>query len=198
MQNDSDEKIIAQVMQGDVSQYGILSVKYSPLIKNYLRKMIGNTETIHDLLQDTHVRVIEKLQQPGAYTHKGKFGGWIVRIAHNLTVDYLRKLVVWKKVDHETYDNTQLIEKVLLEKNKTVHSIEKKFVTVADTIELSALLEKLPEVQKEVVVLRIYAELPFREIAALTNVSINTSLGRMRYALLNLRKLAPHLYKKTA
>ena len=138
-----------------------------------------------DVFQDTFVKVITKLQQ-GKYTTSGKFSAWVMRIAHNVIMDIYRDQKSEKIVEAtEDNDLSNFGDQALLEQ-----AIEAKFVNDQVLQDVKKMMNLLPTTQREVVYMRFYQQLSFKEIAETTNVSINTALGRMRYALINLRKMA--------
>jgi len=152
------------------------------LTKIYFFKRLSNDIEAEDIFQETFIKVVDSLRA-GSYKEEGKFLPWTLRIAHNLCIDYFRKLKRNPKiVDNEGNDllaNIQIFEE----------TYEDKIVKQQTYSSLKSFVIQLPKEQREVVVLRHYAELSFKEISEMTGVSINTALGRMRYALINLRKM---------
>ena len=147
--------------------------------------MVHDRDTAEDLFQETFVKVITRLQE-GRYTASGKFGAWIMRIAHNVIMDWYRDLNAQNIVDTANGNNLSNIAGNDLH----VSSIESPYVNQQVLKDVRRLLDTLPPTQREVVYMRFYQQLSFKEIADTTNVSINTALGRMRYALLNMRRMA--------
>ena len=135
------------------------------------------------MFQDTFIKVIKSLLD-GKYKDNGRFMSWVIRIAHNLIIDHFRKEKQLKTFSNDNYESDLFNSKKFSDKN-----IEEELVFEQITEDIRNLIDELPEDQKEVVILRHYVGLSFKEIADQTNVSINTALGRMRYALINLRKL---------
>ena len=151
--------------------------------------MVKDRATADDLFQETFLRVLKALQgERASYTRQGKFLGWVLRIARNATLDYLRTRKRWQDVDaNQDEDGTSFWDRL----TDDAPLMDTKLDLNAQRDWLKASIDRLPPEQREVVLLRHESELTFREIAELTDVSINTALGRMRYALLNLRKMMP-------
>ena len=157
-------------------------MRYKDRVFSQLLLMVKNRDLAEDLFQETFIKVVNTLKL-GKYNHEGKFLPWVKRIAHNLAIDHFRKLKKRKEVyNKDEYDLMSNIPEDSL-------NIEEIMVNTQVLGSLKSLVEELPHEQKEVIKMRIYMGLSFKEIADETNVSINTSLGRMRYALINLRKL---------
>ena len=145
--------------------------------------MVRNEQLAEDIFQDTFIKVIKSLQE-GKYKDNGRFLSWVIRIAHNLVIDQYRKEKQIKMISNDNFDADLFNNKKLSDKN-----IEDELVNVQISEDIRNLIDKLPEEQQQVVILRHFLGLSFKEIADHTDVSINTALGRMRYALINLRKL---------
>jgi RNA polymerase sigma-70 factor (ECF subfamily) len=171
---------------GDEQAFSELMNRHQAKVYSYIYSMIGSADVADDIFQETFTKVITKMDD--TYNEQGKWIAWVMRIAHNATIDYIRKQKRFVDVS-STYDkesNTDFYDRLpdedlvgaqeQLEKSETKSSLMKH-------------IAELPDEQRQVVMLRHYYEMPFKEIAELTNVSINTALGRMRYALINLRKL---------
>jgi RNA polymerase sigma-70 factor (ECF subfamily) len=159
--------------------------RYESEIYAYIYSMVLNTETASDLFQDTFTKVIMKMEQN--YNEEGKWIAWVMRIAHNATIDYLRRA---KKFVHissssDEEENTDFFHRVADEGALDALQV---YIQHEDKNRMYKHISRLPEEQRAVVMLRHYEELSFKEIAEITGVSINTALGRMRYALTNLRK----------
>ena len=151
----------------------------------YIMFVVRDREVANDIFQETFVKVITKLQQH-KYTNSGKFGAWLVRIAHNVIMDWYREQKSEKIVEPtEDNDLSNLGGNELLDLN-----VENHFVNEQVLADVKKMMNMLPPSQREVVFMRFYQEMSFKEIAEATNVSINTALGRMRYAILNLRRMA--------
>jgi RNA polymerase sigma-70 factor (ECF subfamily) len=152
-------------------------------VYTYILLTIKNQQLAEDLFQETFIKVIQSLRG-GKYKDNGRFLSWVIRIAHNLIIDHFRKEKQMNSVSNDDTEVDLFNSKKLSDKN-----IEEVIVSSQIRAELRGLINELPADQREVVLLRHYGELSFKEIADQTNVSINTALGRMRYALINLRKL---------
>ena len=180
--NLSDGELVALYLKGDSKSFEALIQKHKNKIYAFILSKIRNRDLAEDIFQDTFIKVINSLQN-GKYNEEGKFLPWVMRIANNLVIDYFRKSKKMRTIaptdDFDIFDILQDGEKNI-EDNLVNNQIHK---------DLRKLIEHLPEDQKEVLKMRYYAELSFKEISESTGVSINTALGRMRYALINLRKL---------
>ena len=180
--NLSDSELVALYLKGDSKSFEALIQKHKNKIYAFILSKIRNRDLAEDIFQDTFIKVINSLQK-GKYNEEGKFLPWVMRIANNLVIDYFRKSKKMRTIaptdDFDIFDILQDGEKNI-EDNLVNNQIHK---------DLRKLIEHLPEDQKEVLKMRYYAELSFKEISECTGVSINTALGRMRYALINLRKL---------
>jgi RNA polymerase sigma-70 factor (ECF subfamily) len=178
----SDQVLISNYLNGDESSFEILLLKYKDRVYSQLYLMVKDRDLAEDLFQETFIKVVNTLKL-GKYNHEGKFLPWVKRIAHNLAIDHFRKLKKLNEVHNR--DEYDLIGNIPEESM----NIEDSLVNAQILGSLKGLVDELPAEQKEVIKMRIYMGLSFKEIADETNVSINTSLGRMRYALINLRKL---------
>mgnify|MGYP000636796901 FL=1 len=180
--NLSDSELVALYLKGDSKSFEPLIQKHKNKIYAFILSKIRNRDLAEDIFQDTFIKVINSLQK-GKYNEEGKFLPWVMRIANNLVIDYFRKSKKMRTIaptdDFDIFNILQDGEKNV-EDNLVNNQIHK---------DLRKLIEHLPEDQKEVLKMRYYAELSFKEISESTGVSINTALGRMRYALINLRKL---------
>ena len=180
--NLSDSELVALYLKGDSKSFEALIQKHKNKIYAFILSKIRNRDLAEDIFQDTFIKVINSLQK-GKYNEEGKFLPWVMRIANNLVIDYFRKSKKMRTIaptdDFDIFDILQDGEKNI-EDNLVNNQIHK---------DLRNLIEHLPEDQKEVLKMRYYAELSFKEISESTGVSINTALGRMSYALINLRKL---------
>jgi RNA polymerase sigma factor (sigma-70 family) len=179
----SDAILIERFLEGDQSSIELLIRRHKKKVYTYILLIVRNQHLAEDIFQDTFIKVIYSLKS-GKYKDNGRFLSWVIRIAHNLIIDHFRRVKQLNTVSKDNYDYNVLNNRKLAE-----HTIEDLLVFDQITSEVRALIDYLPEDQKEVVILRHYAGLSFKEIAESTNVSINTALGRMRYALINLRKL---------
>ncbi len=181
----TDEQLVGSYIQGNNAAFDILLRRYESKVFTYIAYAVRNEEQAQDLFQDCFMRIITKLKS-GQYTESGKFASWVMRIAHNLIIDFHRQnrsanIVSNDETDVDLFNSTS----VAVDANCETEIIDRQ--TLRD---VKSLIAMLPEAQRKVVLMRFYDELSFKEIAALTGVSINTALGRMRYALINLRRLA--------
>ena len=170
---------------GDNRAFDELLTRNQQKLYNYIMFVVRDPEVADDVFQDTFVKVITRLQE-GRYTDSGKFSFWLTRIAHNIIMDSYRQQKSGHVVDiDENNDLSKLRSEDLLDINR-----ENEFVNEQVMNDVRHLMDALPAPQREVVYMRYYQQLSFKEIADTTGVSINTSLGRMRYALINLRRMA--------
>ncbi len=178
----SDDELVARYQAGEEIALKNLILRYERRLFSYLIVSVKNKEVAEDIFQDTFIKVINTIRS-GNYHEEGKFFQWIMRIANNLKIDYYRRLQRMPTVDGgEEFDIFTII-------GSRDESIEEKMIREQTYADLNHYVEYLPEEQKEVLKMRIYSDYSFKEIAEMTNVSINTALGRMRYALINLRKI---------
>ncbi|MBP5497103.1 MAG: sigma-70 family RNA polymerase sigma factor [Bacteroidales bacterium] len=178
----SDNELIARYQAGEEIALKTIILRYERRLFSYLMVSVRNKELAEDIFQDTFIKVINTIRS-GNYHEEGKFFQWIMRIANNLKIDYYRRLQHMPTIDGgEDFD----IFTILGSKDE---SVEDKMIREQTYADLNHYVEYLPEEQKEVLKMRIYNDYSFKEIAEMTNVSINTALGRMRYALINLRKI---------
>jgi RNA polymerase sigma factor (sigma-70 family) len=176
-----DAELIAQYRGGSEAAFEKLVNKYSPRVYTTIYLIVKDQGVAEDLLQDVFVKVVQTLSSDG-YNEEGKFQPWLMRIAHNLAIDYFRKRKRYPTIVME--DGANLFN-TLKFAEETIEDIKVK----EDTVDLvRKLIDELPETQKQVLIMRHYMDLSFQEIAEQTGVSINTALGRMRYALINMRK----------
>ena len=174
--------LIKNYISGSEKALELLINHHKLRIFNFINSKVNDRETAEDLFQDTFIKVIKTLKK-GKYNEEGKFLPWVMRIAHNLVIDYFRKEKRIPTVENnDDYDVFQFIS------NHDVN-VENTIIQEQITQDLQKLIYELPEDQKEVLIMRLYRDMSFKEIAENTHVSINTALGRMRYAIINLRKL---------
>lgn len=177
-----DSDLVKEYMKGNESCLEILINRHNTRVYSYIISKIRDEDLANDVFQDTFVKVINTLRA-GRYNEEGKFLPWVMRIAHNLVIDHFRKAKRMPTISpSENFDIFDII-------NDGEPTKERTMIQEQIESDLIKLVEHLPEEQKEVLKLRIYSKLSFKEIADHTDVSINTALGRMRYALMNLRKL---------
>ena len=183
LSNLSDQELVKNYINGDNSSFEVLLNRHKNRVFAFIMSKIKNKDLSEDIFQDTYVKVVNSLQK-GKYNEEGKFLPWVMRIAHNLVIDYFRKQ---KKMQMIRSNNDFDIFDVI--KDSKINADEK---LIKDQIfsDLNSLIDKLPSDQKEVLKMRYYEELSFKKIAEHFDISINTALGRMRYALINLRALS--------
>ncbi len=178
----SDSQLVAMYINGNENVLEKLLHRHRDKIFGFIYSKVRNQELTEDLFQDTLFKVVRTLKK-GKYIEEGKFLSWVIRIAHNIIIDYYRKQNKMKKVyESEDFSMFDILHDSSLD-------AEKQMIRQQMIEKIKVLIEKLPKDQKQVLKMRIYEELSFQEIAEKTDVSINTALGRMRYALINLRKI---------
>lgn len=183
----TDEALVTAYLEhGDQQAFRLLIERHQERLFGYLLGMVRDVEVANDLFQDTFLRVLSALRQErGAYAQQGRFLGWVIRIARNAALDYLRSRRKWQDVTPEGDEEGSFWDRLPDDGPPG----DEALLRAEQQDRLHACIAMLPPEQREVLLLRHEAELTFREIAELTNCSINTALGRMRYALLNLRRL---------
>ena len=181
--NSTDANLIRDYIQGDEKSLELLIYKHKSKIYNFIFSKVRDSEVAEDVFQETFIKVIKTLKN-GSYNEEGKFLSWVMRISHNLIIDFFRKTNRMPKFEarSDDYDVFQFIKDDSPNAENTL--INKQIVN-----DLQKLILELPLDQKEVLNMRIYRDMSFKEIAEATGVSINTALGRMRYAVINLRKM---------
>ncbi|MCD4790455.1 MAG: sigma-70 family RNA polymerase sigma factor [Bacteroidales bacterium] len=179
----SDKELIGRYLQGNHASLEILISRHQNRIYAYILMIVKNKELANDLFQDTFIKVINTIRA-GSYNEEGKFLQWVMRIAHNLIIDHFRKSNRIPVIDNSKNEDFNIFDTL----NIMDESIEDRMITEQIHKDVRNLIEILPDEQREVLYMRHYAEMSFKDIAEVTNVSINTALGRMRYALINLRK----------
>jgi RNA polymerase sigma factor (sigma-70 family) len=182
-QNLTDKELISQYLEGNHFCREKLIHRHQNRVFAYILMVVKDKQLADDIFQDTFIKVIKTIRS-GAYKEEGKFIQWVMRIAHNLIIDYFRKSKRIPVIDNDNSD-FDIFDTIRF----TDPSIEDQIITEQIHDDVRTLIEFLPEEQKEVLFMRHYAEMSFKDIAEQTDVSINTALGRMRYALINLRKL---------
>lgn len=179
----SDRELIKQYLAGSESSIEFLIRRHQRRVFSYIFLIVKDKELAEDLFQDTFIKVI-KILKSGRYNEEGKFIQWVMRIAHNLTIDFFRKSKRMPTVDNN-FDDFDIFDTI-----QTVDpSVEERIITDQIHNDVKSIIQYLPDEQKEVLMMRYYANMSFKEIAEQTNVSINTALGRMRYAIINMRKI---------
>lgn len=178
----SETALITDYINGNERALELLINRYKNRVYSFIYNKVSNRDVTEDIFQDTFIKVILTLKK-GQYREEGKFLPWVLRIAHNLIIDYFRKNKKQAKV--ESTENFDIFDFLADESLSTEYQMVKEQVLE----DVRKLIDELPEDQKEVLLMRMYKDMSFKEIAEETGVSINTALGRMRYALLNMRKL---------
>ena len=179
----SDQALLEIYQQGDREAVSQLLERHARRVRDYVRMLVKDNDVADDLTQEVLIKVVKVLDE-GRYTDKGKFQPWLLRIARNRVLDYFRAQKQVKTVSESSagFD-------ILGSKNFAEPSIEDRLISEQQAEEVRQLIEQLPAEQREVVKMRYYEGLSFKEIAEHTGVSINTALGRMRYALINMRQI---------
>lgn len=179
----SDQELVTRFLDGDKGSLDALILRHKNRVYTYILLIVRKQALAEDIFQETFIKVIKSLQE-GKYKDNGKFLSWVMRIAHNLIIDHFRKEKQMNMVSNDDYETS-----VFNSKKFSEETVEDLMVFNQICTDVRSLIDELPDDQKEVVLLRHYGGLSFKEIAEQTNVSINTALGRMRYALINLRKI---------
>lgn len=178
----SDQELVISYLNGNESAFEVLLKRHQERIYTQIVLMVRDNEMADDIFQETFVKVIRTLKQ-GKYNEEGKFLPWVLRIAHNLAIDHFRRN---KKMPMQRSDDEYDVFGTIAQEDLNV---EERWIESIIHHDVRKLVDQLPQEQKEVVMMRHYLGLSFKEIADQCNVSINTSLGRMRYALINMRKM---------
>lgn len=179
----SDSTLITQFTSGNSQSFSILVDRYQKRVYGFIFSKVKDAELADDVFQDTFVKVIKNLRL-GKYKDEGRFLSWVMRIAHNIIMDHFRKINRLPK--HESkHEDLDVLDRLVEQSS----SIEDLMIETQIHADLSLLIDELPQTQKEVLHMRLFQEMSFKDIGEQTGVSINTALGRMRYAVLNLRKL---------
>lgn len=180
----NDDELVNLYSKGDSRAFDVLLNRYKDKLFSYICFIVRNRDLADDIFQETFVKAIVTLQK-GGYSGSGKFGAWLTRIAHNLMIDYFRQSKNENLISNDESELDLFNDPSLSESN-----IEDEMICSQTFEDIRRLVNKLPENQREVVFMRYYQDLSFKEISDITGVSINTALGRMRYALINIRKMA--------
>ena len=180
----TDEELVTLYATGKDEAFDVLLERYKDRLFSYILYQVRNTDVAEDIFQETFVKVVITIRD-GRYTESGKFFSWVTRIAHNLVIDFFRRekgenTVSTDESEVDILNNVKLAERC----TQTAMDSEQTF------IDLQHLIEKLPQEQREVVQMHYFQEMTFKEIAEEKGISINTALGRMRYGILNMRKMA--------
>ncbi len=178
----NDQELVRSYLEGDERSFEVLLLRHKRKVWSHIYLMVRDREITEDLFQEAFIKVVHTLKS-GKYNEEGKFLPWVMRIAHNLVIDHFRRNkkmpMVRSNDDHDVFATISQPGK----------NVEQRMVNVQVDEDVRKLIDHLPEEQREVVVMRTYLGMSFKEIADQTDVSINTALGRMRYALINMRKL---------
>ena len=181
----SDELLVSLYTQGNNSAFDTLLKRYKQKVFSYLLYSVKNQELAEDLFQDVFIKIVVRIKN-GQYEENGKFSSWMMRIVHNHLIDYYRTTPSEKILSNDDSEvNLFSQAEIAMNENR-----EQEMINQQTLQEVKNLIAQLPDAQREVIMMRVYEELSFKEIAAKTNCSINTALGRMRYAILNLRHMA--------
>lgn len=180
----ADETLVKLYAEGNNEAFDVILSRYEKRLYSYILYFVRNNDVADDLFQETFVKAIVTIKH-GRYTETGKFSAWLTRIAHNLIVDQFRdekneNTVSNDEVTTDLFNNTSLAEAC----------VETRLISDETLTDVKGLISELPDSQREVLYMRFYRDMSFKEIAQVTGVSINTALGRMRYALLNMRRMA--------
>jgi RNA polymerase sigma factor (sigma-70 family) len=179
----SDFELVQEFVNGSSSSLEGLINRHRKKVYTYIFLLVKDQHLAEDIFQDTFIKVIKSLQE-GRYKDNGRFLSWVLRIAHNLVIDHFRKEKQLNTISNDSYETDILNSRKLSDR-----TVEDNLISDQITKDVRRLIQELPDDQREVIILRHYCGLSFKEIADHTNVSINTALGRMRYALINLRRL---------
>lgn len=180
----TDDMLVASYAQGNNEAFDELLARHQTRIYNYILMMVKDEDVANDIFQDTFAKVVTTVKQ-GRYTESGRFAAWLTRIARNLIIDMFRQEKSQAKVSTDASDVD-----ILNRREFSDGTVEDDIVDVQIRDDVRFLLRQLPQNQREVLVMRYYRNLSFKEIAAATGVSINTALGRVRYAIMNMRRMA--------
>ena len=179
----TDTTLIAEFISGNSNSFSILLDRYQKRVYGFIFSKVHDPDLADDIFQETFVKVVKNLRL-GKYNDEGRFLSWVIRIAHNLIMDHYRKIKRLPK--HESkIENFDLLESLVEQSS----SIEESMIETQIHADITLLIEELPDNQKEVLRMRLFQDMSFKEIGDQTGVSINTALGRMRYAVINLRKM---------
>ena len=181
----TDEALALSYIGGNNKAFDLLLSRNQQKLFSYIMFVVRDRDVADDIFQETFVKVVMKLQHT-KYVPSGKFGAWIMRIAHNVIMDWYREQRSERIVEQPQDNDLSNVSEL----NALGTNIETQYVNTQILADVKKMMNQLPATQREVVFMRFYQELSFKEIAEMTGVSINTSLGRMRYAILNLRRMA--------
>lgn len=180
----TDNGLVEAYVNGDNKAFDELLKRHQNRLFAYINRIVGDSDVANDIFQETFMKVITTIRQ-GKYVDTGKFSAWLMRIAHNLIIDHFRQEKAEKTISADTEDST-----ILNDARLSQDSIEDDMVSTQLHEDVRRIIEALPEPQRDVLRMRFYQGMSFKEIAEATGTGINTALGRMRYAILNMRRLA--------
>lgn len=181
----TDEMLVDMYIKGNDSAFDVLMKRYESKVYSYIYYSVKNQELAEDLFQEVFMKIIVRLRS-GKYQETGKFFAWVMRVAHNLIIDTFRKEIDEKIISNDETEQDLFNDPSLaVNENREQEMIKEQMVS-----DIKELIAKLPENQRQVLLMRYYEDMSFKEIAQQTNCSINTALGRMRYALINLKKMS--------
>ena len=190
----TDEALVRMYEEGDFQAFDVLLARHQDKVFGYIQSMVSDIDLANDVFQDTFVKVIMAIRN-GNYAESGQFSSWVMRIARNQVLDRFRSLRNPNRnvVSHELVDGDgDLVADLFNDSSLCEPNIESKMLVEQSHDDVRMMIDRLPEAQREVVNMRYFRDMSFKEIAEATGVSINTSLGRMRYAMINLRRMASH------
>ncbi|MCC8071005.1 MAG: sigma-70 family RNA polymerase sigma factor [Bacteroidales bacterium] len=179
----TDDKLVEAYVQGNNRAFDALLKRHQTRVFNYIYSIVKNRDVADDIFQDTFVKTIMTIKQ-GRYAEHGKFSSWLMRVAHNLIIDYYRQ----EKSENLLSTDAGEVD-ILNRHDLSEANIEDQMVTLQITEDVRRIIKALPKEQRQVLEMRYYQDMSFKEIAQHTQVSINTALGRMRYALMNIRRI---------
>lgn len=177
-----DAQLVQDYVAGNEEALATLIKRHESKIYGFIYSKVSDRDVSNDIFQDTFIKVIKTLKS-NSYNEEGKFLPWVMRIAHNLIIDFFRKnkkMPLYRETEEFSVFSIMTDDALTIENQLIANQVE---------LDIQKLIEELPEDQKEVLIMRMYKDMSFKEISEITGVSINTSLGRMRYALMNLRKV---------
>lgn len=181
----TDEMLVDMYIKGNDNAFDVLMKRYESKVYSYIYYSVKNQELAEDLFQEVFMKIIVHLRS-GKYQENGKFYAWVMRVAHNLIIDTFRKDIDEKIISNDETEQDLFNDPSLaVNDNREQEMIKEQMVS-----DIKELIAKLPESQRQVLLMRYYEDMSFKEIAQKTNCSINTALGRMRYALINLKKMS--------
>lgn len=181
----ADEELVGLFSKGDNLAFETLLLRHKQRVFSYIYNIIKEENIANDIFQETFIKVITTIKS-GRYNSEGKFMNWVTRIAHNLTIDHYRRLAAEKTVSNDDYEDFDILNSSsLCDTSQQDYSEWEDLLTDVENLK-----NLLPEEQRKIVDMRFYQKLSFKEISDIENISINTALGRMRYALLNMRRYA--------